>query len=158
MTEIKDICQNGIYLLYLGNKLQYIGKSKCVYKRFIEHTGEFDFDKAIVFPVPDFTSYFKDYDLREIERKLIYLYCPPYNTQYSKGAYKDKSFSDKMDEIVEYYNEDPCEINGKPFQRFVESKPTNCYDINCVADWLIRKEYESQYEFDLWCNGRNDAD
>lgn len=150
MTEIKDICRNGIYLLYLDDSLRYIGKSKDVYKRFVEHKGQFPFNKAVVFPVPDFCDGFDNRNLLDIERRLIYLYSPPENSQCSKGAYREKPFCEKAKEIVNWYlsgfDELPNDVDVSKYKTAPNTK-----NINDFIEWVITKEYELGILFERFC-------
>lgn len=64
----------GIYFLWLGEKLQYVGKSVDVWGRTRRHENEFriDFDTWTSFSV-------EEASLKEYERAYIATYKPPYN-------------------------------------------------------------------------------
>lgn len=143
MTIVNECANNGIYILYLNEKMRYIGKSKNVFQRFIKHKGEFEFDKALIFPCPDTSDEFDDYNLRCIEEKLIFLYSPPENTQKNKGSNLEKKFNEKLRSIIDYYEPEYKEA-GKliPMPKGNETKD--------IVEWVIELECEVQRMLNEW--------
>ena len=74
----------GVYMLYLGDKLQYIGQSRSIMERVAAHTkmASFDFDSVRVFPCAEA-------DLTRKEAEAIRTLEPPCNREYpSHGGLK----------------------------------------------------------------------
>lgn len=159
MTEIKECVWNGIYFLFCDDELQYIGKSKNVYSRFIAHKGNFDFDRVLIFPCPDTGENFDDKNLREIEEHLIFLYSPPENTQHCKGKFHKIPFSEKLQTIMDWYAEDDLDEEYKNYgiTRNVPVKPkTN--SLKDIVEWVIQAEIDSQMMFNVFCKLRDAED
>ena len=75
---------SGVYFLFLGNKLQYIGQSKDVPGRLANHHRS---------PVCEFDSYFvlgvEPDQLRLAEWRYIDTFSPPYNTGLNTSRHKE---------------------------------------------------------------------
>jgi hypothetical protein len=79
----------GVYHLFYQDELVYVGMSKCVKKRLLEHLRCLDmvFDQVLWFMTPDRTVK----EVLDIERRLIKLWNPKLNV--SRG-YGSSNFSD----------------------------------------------------------------
>lgn len=79
-VELKP-CMQGVYFLFAGDELRYIGKSISVISRIGQHAGEFYFDRAWYMPVRG-----NKHTLSNVERKLIRIFQPPEN--HNETSYK----------------------------------------------------------------------
>lgn len=79
------VIKEGVYVLYDGNEVVYVGESDCVFRRVGQHIaqGKMVFDSFYVFPT---------WDRKKLEGFLIRTLNPKYNV--SPGANYDLSFSD----------------------------------------------------------------
>lgn len=79
-----SVFRPGVYFLYKGSCLQYIGQSISILNRIRSHREDKDFDKVFYIPV-------SEEDLDHVETHLINKYKPPLNKKDGVAKYKDLS-------------------------------------------------------------------
>lgn len=65
---------SGVYFLFKGDDLLYIGQSKNLMRRLGDHASQINFDSYAIFPCPS-------EDLDHTERSLILKFLPPLNSE-----------------------------------------------------------------------------
>ena len=75
-TALKLKCRFFNYFLLVEDELIYIGFSKSIYHRMMQHKRDYNFDKILLV---EFTS---ERSARNTEKRMIKLFKPPYNKQY----------------------------------------------------------------------------
>lgn len=68
----------GVYCLFTGNKLIYIGKSNNVFLRIHNHTNDKDFDSY------SFIVCENSFDASNLEKQMILFYKPPLNIHFRR--------------------------------------------------------------------------
>lgn len=64
----------GVYMLFKGSEIRYVGRSVSVYRRMNDHDrASKDWDSFRIWPCPDWA------EAAELERRLIEVYQPPLN-------------------------------------------------------------------------------
>lgn len=77
-----DALGQGVYFLFKGERLVYIGKSNSIYARIGQHcVSSKDFDSWEYYEAKDYT----DIELGSLEATLISNFCPPYNGTHAHG-------------------------------------------------------------------------
>ena len=120
---------SGVYVLYMGDKIQYIGETKNLYMRIGQHIkrNEIPFNSFAFFDENDLLN--SGLDRYRVEYILIRTYNPPYNTQYADNI---TSWSYKQ------------RLNFAMFAPETKEHLANFLDFNCVQSVVefIKTHYE----------------
>lgn len=137
-----DIVKQGVYALFDGEELVYIGQSNSLYSRVGQHIrqGEKEFDNFEIFPLPD---EFPSDSLTSVEWELITWFVPKYNKMGTLNcnaphAYKSKENCIKA--IQRIINREVPKHLEKTKQEWELMPPQFCFCKDCAYNKTNRAE------------------